>query len=188
VRPPCATDRKKRNERPHPCKNFDDSRDKTVAVEPRAELITPPIGYGDSTTPLAWGTVRAELEQARQYWLAMLRSAGSPHVVPLDGLWLDDVWHFGGSPETLHRRLVATHPEVTMHLQDPWRCVVVEGVVEVAANPPEAARHLAEASFAKYPEYGPAPVERYAESPRLLPRRVIAWTNFPADMTRFLFD
>lgn len=155
---------------------------------PRAELLQPPEGYGEATKPLAWETVRAELEGARQYWLAMLRPEGSPHVVPLDGMWLNDLWHYGGSPATLHRRLVDANPNVTMHLSDPWRCVVVEGAVRVMANTPEEAQALADASFAKYPEYGPAPVKRYAESLALHPVRVLAWTDFPGDMTRFVFD
>ena len=157
-------------------------------MEPRVELIKPPTGYGEATEPLTWAEVRAELGQARQYWLAIPRGEGSPHVVPLDGMWISDVWSYGGSPETLHRKLVAAHPHVTMHLQDPWRCVVVEGEVRVTENPPERAQELAAAFTAKYPEYGEADPAHYAQSLGLHPKRVIAWTNFPADMTRFLFD
>lgn len=157
-------------------------------MEPRVELIRPPEGYGDSTQPLAWATVRAELTQARQYWLAMLRPEGAPHVVPLDGMWIDDVWWYGGSPATLHRRLVDANPHVTMHLPDPWRCVVVEGEVKVVEMSPDAAQRQADMFTAKYPEYGTASAEHYAQALGLHPRRVIAWTSFPADMTRFLFD
>jgi hypothetical protein len=108
--------------------------------------------------------------------------------VPLDGMWVSDIWLYGGSPATLHRRLVADHPHVTMHLQDPWRCVVVEGEVRVTEQAPERAKELADSFTAKYPEYGTADPAHFEQSLGLHPKRVNAWTNFPTDMTRFLFD
>jgi hypothetical protein len=74
-----------------------------------------------------------------------------------------------------------------MHLQDPWRCVVVEGEVRVSTTSPEEAKTLAAAFTTKYPEYGTADPVHYGEVAALHPKRVIAWTSFPADMTRFLF-
>jgi hypothetical protein len=41
-------------------------------------------------------------------------------VVPVAGLWIDDVWYYGGSPETVYVQLVGANPHVTMHLADPW--------------------------------------------------------------------
>ena len=88
---------------------------------PIVEKLVLPQGYGQTTEPLAWEQVRAQLEQAKQYWLATNRGDGSPHVVPVDGLWVDDVWYYGGSPETVHVQLVRANPQVTMHLPDPGR-------------------------------------------------------------------
>jgi hypothetical protein len=73
---------------------------------PIAEKLVLPQGYGQTTETLAWDSVRAQLEQAKQYWLATNRADGSPHVVPVDGLWVDDVWYYGGSPETIHVQMV----------------------------------------------------------------------------------
>ena len=53
---------------------------------PTAEKLVLPQGYGQTTQTLAWDQVRAQLEQAKQYWLATNRPDGSPHVVPVDGL------------------------------------------------------------------------------------------------------
>ena len=88
---------------------------------PIAEKLVLPEGYGQTTESLAWEDVRTQLEQAKQYWLATNRGDGSPHVVPVDGLWVDDVWYYGGSPETVHVQLVRANPQVTMHLPDPGR-------------------------------------------------------------------
>jgi pyridoxamine 5'-phosphate oxidase-like protein len=60
---------------------------------PIAQKLGLPQGYGQTTETLAWEGVRAQLEQAKQYWLATNRADGSPHVVPVDGLWVDDVWY-----------------------------------------------------------------------------------------------
>jgi hypothetical protein len=100
---------------------------------PTAEKLVLPQGYGQTTEALAWERVRAQLEQAKQYWLATNRGDGSPHVVPVDGLWVDDVWYYGGSPETIHVRMVRANPQVTMHLPDPWQVVVVQGEVRVSS-------------------------------------------------------
>ena len=42
------------------------------------------------TTTLAWPTVRQRLEQAARYWLVTTRPDARAHVVPVDGLWVDD--------------------------------------------------------------------------------------------------
>ena len=70
---------------------------------PIADKLVLPQGYGQTTESLAWEDVRTQLEQAKQYWLATNRGDGSPHVVPVDGLWVDDVWYYGGSPENRPR-------------------------------------------------------------------------------------
>jgi pyridoxamine 5'-phosphate oxidase-like protein len=106
---------------------------------PIAQKLVLPQDYGQTTKTLAWEGVRAQLEQAKQYWLATNRADGSPHVVPVDGLWVDDVWYYGGSPETIHVQMVRANPHVTMHLPDPWKVVVVQGEVRVSKPSPELA-------------------------------------------------
>ena len=145
-------------------------------------------GYGQTTETLAWEQVRAQLEQAKQYWLATNRGDGSPHVVPVDGLWVDDVWYYGGSPQTVHVQLVRANPHVTMHLPDPWKVVVVQGAVRVSKPPPELAQRLADLANTKYAEYGITfEASSYSAPGALHPRRVIAWSSFPKDATRFTF-
>ena len=158
------------------------------AVLPRAELLKLPSGYGRSRNKLAWSEVRQQLEDAMQYWLATARSDGRPHVVPLDGLWVDDVWYYGGGDDALHRRIVRQNARAVMHLPDPMRAVIVEGEVQHTTASPELAQRLAETSNVKYAAYGHHnDASAYAEVLALQPRRVIAWTSFPRDATRFLF-
>src|SRR5512132_2970760 len=75
-------------------------------MDPTAEPMDLPDGYGTATTTttMGWAAVRQRLEQAPRYWLVTARRDGRAHVVPVDGLWLDDAWWYGGSPATLHQR------------------------------------------------------------------------------------
>jgi Pyridoxamine 5'-phosphate oxidase len=156
-------------------------------MEPIAEKLVLPAEYGTVKATLAWATVRERLEQAAQYWFVTIRKDGRPHVVPVDGLWLDDAWYYGGSPATAHQHNVQRDPRAVIHLDDPAAAVVVEGVLERQPRPMALARRLAAASKAKY-GYGPSP-ELYAEGVwELRPQRARAWSNFPTDATRFVFS
>jgi Pyridoxamine 5'-phosphate oxidase len=157
-------------------------------MTPTAELLDLPKEYGRPKKPLDWTDVRHDLEQATAYWLATVRRDGRPHVVPLDGLWVDDVWFYGGSERSVHRRTALAHPAATMHLADPMRAVVVEGEVRLATPGPELAQRLADHANEKYAHFGYRnDASAYAETLALYPRRVLAWTAFPRDATRFLF-
>ena len=155
---------------------------------PRTELLRLPPGYGSPSTPLAWTEVRARLVAAEAYWVATSRPDGRPHVVPVDGLWLDDVWYYGGAEDAVHVRTARANPDVVMHLPDPRWSVIVEGRVRAARPDPGLARRLAEESAAKYPEYGAAPDPgAYVDALALDPVRVLAWSAYPTDATRFVF-
>jgi len=155
---------------------------------PIAEKLVMPPGYGATTSTQTWADVRARLTTAKQYWVATNRRVGSPHVVPVDGLWVDDVLYYGGSPDTLHVKMARADPHVAVHLPDPWNVVVVEGEVDRVAPSPALARHLADLANEKYAEYGMRFDEAsYSDPFGLHPRRVLAWSSFPADATRFVF-
>ena len=155
-------------------------------MEPIAERIELPQGYGRSTTTMAWEAVRERLEQAPRYWLVTLRGDGRAHVVPVDGLWLDDAWWYGGSPETRHQRNLRRDPRVAVHLEDTMAAVVLEGSMRLVTPPPEQADRLVAASRAKYGYAPPAGAYR-AGAWALRPDRARAWSAFPTDATRFRF-
>jgi hypothetical protein len=76
-------------------------------------------------------------------------------VVPVDGIWLDDAWWYGGSPGTLHQRNLEHDRRVVVHLEDTMAAVILEGSMERVVPPAEQAGRLKAASKAKY-GYGPA--------------------------------
>jgi hypothetical protein len=107
--------------------------------------------------------------------------------VPVDGLWVDDVWYFGGSPETIHQRNLRTNPELVVHLSDPMAAVIAEGRAIWRTLTQAPAKRLAAASKVKY-GYGPSASAYTSGVWALEPRRVLAWTHVAEDPTRFDFD
>ena len=156
--------------------------------DPVAELLDLPPEYGTPEVTLEWGEVRARLTDATHYWLATARRDGRPHVVPLDGIWLDDEWFFGGSADTVKHRNLKANPGAVVHLEDAEHAVIVEGRCEEIVPDATLARRLSELSKTKY-GYGPDPAS-YAQTGvwRLRPERVLSWQRFPRDATRFVFD
>jgi hypothetical protein len=155
-------------------------------MDPIAEPLGLPGEYGKATTTMAWEAVRERLEQAPRYWLVTSRPDGRAHVVPVDGLWLDDVWYYGGSPETLHQRNLAHDQRVVVHLDDTVAVVILEGTVRREPPSAELGRRLHEASKAKY-GYSPGAEAYGAGVWALRPSRARAWSTFPTDATRFVF-
>ncbi len=154
--------------------------------DPTAERIDLPEGYGTARRTMEWAAVRERLEQAPRYWLVTSRRDGRAHVVPVDGVWLDDTWWYGGAPATLHQRNLEHDQRVVVHLEDTMSAVILEGTMRRVVPPPELAERLMEASKAKY-GYGPPPAAYAAGLWALRPDRARAWSAFPDDVTRFRF-
>ncbi len=156
-----------------------------------------PDGYGvpaDTDGLLAWEQVEERLAASSQYWMATVRPGGRPHVVPRWGAWLDGRLWYDGAPTTLHARNLAANPACTLHLEDGWEVVIIDGT-SGAAEPPglELGGRIAAEFARKYAErgYAPAPDAWEGEGAGGLlvftPSTALAWFDFPTDMTRFRF-
>lgn len=159
-------------------------------MDPIAEQLALPPEYGSPKRKLAWEVVRQDLENASTYWVASTRPDGRPHVVPRDGIWLDDSWYYGGSPQTVHNQNIGNNPNLVMHIGDGLKAIIVEGEVHHIIPDKETAEQLAEASNRKYSHYGlNATADTYLSGGvwALKARRIMAWTNLPENATRFRF-
>ena len=158
---------------------------------PAAEPLPLPPAYGKATEPMAWSEANRLLTESRVYWIASVRPDGRPHVVPSDGIWLDDALYFGGSPETVHMRNVSADGRAAAHVGDGLEAaIIVEGAVTHGIPERPTAERLAEANNTKYADYGMTMTpEAYLETgvTALRARRVLAWTRFPDNATRFVF-
>ena len=157
-------------------------------MNPIAEQMDVPPGYPKPSQLMSWDLVTEKLTAARTYWLASMRPDGRPHVVPRDGTWIGGALYYGGSAETVHARNVGAAAPVTMHIGDGIEAIIVEGTATIEKPTPTQARELADASFAKYPQYGRMDPTMYEGGVLVLrPVRVLAWTDFGLDATRFRF-
>jgi Pyridoxamine 5'-phosphate oxidase len=156
-----------------------------------------PDGYGVPVTGdglLEWSDVEARLIAAPQYWMATTRPDARPHVVPRWGVWVDGRFWYDGAPTTIHVRNLADNPACTLHLEDGWMAVIVDGTSR-PASPPGAGlgARLAAAFAEKYADRGYEPEPDAWEGPgagglRVLePVTALAWFDFPGDVTRFRF-
>jgi hypothetical protein len=156
-----------------------------------------PDGYGVTADGpyLSWTDVEDWLMEATEYWLATTRPDGRPHVVPRWGVWLDDRFWYDGSLETRHARNLATNPACVLHLESGTTVTIVEGT----SRPSEPIRgELGERLSAEYGRkyrrlgYAPEP-DAWSDDGAggmcvLTPEKGLAWSKFPEDMTRYVFD
>ena len=158
-------------------------------MKPIAERPDIPPEYGNPTKRLDWSEVEMKLKEALAYWIASTRPDGRPHVVPRDGMWLEGALYYGGSPQTVHYRNISKNPKVAVHIGDGQEAIIVEGSVATEKPTEETAARLADEMFAKYPQYGRIDPAMYMGGVSVLrPRRVLAWTSFTENATRFTFE
>jgi nitroimidazol reductase NimA-like FMN-containing flavoprotein (pyridoxamine 5'-phosphate oxidase superfamily) len=168
-----------------------------MTSEPRRDRAEMPEGYGVPETEeglLEWAAVEARLVASAQYWMATTRLDARPHVVPRWGVWLDGGLYYDGAPTTVHARNLGRNPACTLHLENGWEAVVVDGTA-APADPPGLAlgARIAEAMAGKYRDRGYAPEPDAWEGEgagglvRFSPAKVLAWFDFPTDVTRFSF-
>lgn len=156
-----------------------------------------PEGYGvpaSSDGLLDWSDVEARLVAAPQYWMATSRTDGRPHVVPRWGVWVDGRLWYDGAPTTVHARNLAHNSACTLHLEDGWQAVIVDGASQPAAPPGlELGARLAAAFADKYADRGYKPEPDAWEGPAagglvvFTSTKALAWFDFPNDVTRFRF-
>lgn len=169
----------------------------TDPTDPSSDRPLMPEGYGVPGSDdglLGWDAVEQRLVDSAQYWMATTRTDGRPHVVPRWGVWLDGGLYYDGSPATVHARNVAAHGDCTLHLEDGWQAVIVEGTAAPAPPPGLGlgARIAAEMAR-KYEDkgYAPEPDSWEGEAAgglvRFVPAKALAWFDFPTDVTRFRF-
>jgi Pyridoxamine 5'-phosphate oxidase len=160
--------------------------------EPRVDRPHVP-GYGiprSTKGVLPWSWAVQCLERAEVYWLATADGDGAPHLNPIWGAWVDGRWYVEGGRTRWQRNLRA-NPRMAIHVESPsGDVVIVEGAATELVAP---ASLLAERILAGYAKYRPgyeATTDNWTHGGlwELRPVKAFAWTQFPADMTRYRFE
>jgi PPOX class probable F420-dependent enzyme len=147
--------------------------------------------YGVPDTPggmLRWDEVVARLQRAPTYWVVTIDPAGSPQVTPVWGTMLDDRAYFSCGDDTHKAHNLRRDPRVTIHLDSDQGVVVMTGVARRVEDP-RLERRVTEAMRAKYGETDipDSAAELHGSYYAVMPKRVLAWADFPSDVTRFEF-
>ncbi len=153
-----------------------------------------PEGYGlptDDEGLLEWAEVEARLVASKHYWISTVRPDGRPHSIPRWGVWVEGRFWYDGAPTTRHARNAEHNPAVTLTLESGTQVVIVEGRSVAARAAPEGLGARLAAAFSKYTDdaYTPPP-DAWASDDGgglrvITPDRVLAWLDFPRDVTRF---
>jgi nitroimidazol reductase NimA-like FMN-containing flavoprotein (pyridoxamine 5'-phosphate oxidase superfamily) len=159
---------------------------------PRIDRPEIPADYGiaKATGHVDWSHVEERLNADRVYWIVTVGAGGRPRARPVDGMYLDGVIYLGGGPTVRWIQELAANPHVSVHLDGVDDVVIVDGEAEVLNGlDDDTAERLAGVSRAKFPEYGMTAASFKGPGPiAVRPRKVIAWTDFTKDPTRFTFD
>lgn len=132
-----------------------------------------PADEGAGLLPWTWATER--LGASRDYWLASVHPAGRPHVMPVWGVWVDDVLCFSTGAQTRKARNLAACADCTVTTENGAEPVIVEGVARILDRVPA---HFAEAYQKKYDwAIDGQPGLIYA----IAPRRVFGFIEAPSD-------
>lgn len=164
------------------------------SAEPRVGRPYIADGYGipdhlDGVLPWSWAEER--LQAAPIYWVGTVRPDGRPHVTPIWGVWLDSAFWMEGGPNTRRFRNLGQNPAAVVTVERGNDAIIVEGEAELVTD---LGPDLVERLLGAYRKY--VPTHGYEAHPdnwragiwRVTPTKVLAWSNFPADTTRWTFD
>lgn len=133
---------------------------------------------------LDWAFVGNVMANDRAYWVATVDEDGAPQSRPATGVWIDDTFHVGGGPDDRWVRNLHANSSVTVHRQDAEKVVIIEG---------DAAGLDEDADSDRLERIDDAYEEKYGTRPgtpmfAIDPDRVLAWTEYPTDATRWTVD
>jgi PPOX class probable F420-dependent enzyme len=156
---------------------------------PEAARPSFPSVYGihdDEEGLLGWSWATERLEQARNYWVTTTRPDGSPHAMPVWGVWLDDAFYFSSSPESRKARNLASNPATVVHLESGDDAVILEG--QAARVTDEAVLERLGQDYSRKYEFE---VSFTGGRPLWVVRPLVAYAwqerDYPATATRFDF-
>jgi PPOX class probable F420-dependent enzyme len=133
---------------------------------------------------LPWSWAEERLERSHSFWLSTTRPDGSPHAMPVWGVWLGDALLFDTHPLSQKVRNLAHEPRAVAHVESADDVVILEGVVDVEEEIDEALLERFADIYEERYDFG-RPDGAFALNPRI----AYAWRNadFRGSATRFAF-
>jgi len=118
---------------------------------------------------LPWKYANDRLTKSRNYYLATSRPDGSPHVMPIWGIWVDSVFYFSTGRESRKARNLAAHPPCVVCTDRAEAAAILEGSAQEVSDPAlvkklDATYHKKYKPWHLDPKMGPI----YAVKPRVV--------------------
>jgi PPOX class probable F420-dependent enzyme len=142
--------------------------------------------HADEEGLLDWSWAEERLVSARNYWVTTVRPDGSPHAMPVWGLWHEGAFYFSSSPASRKGKNLAANPAVAVNLESGDEVVIVEGTADYERDE-DLLRRLGEGYSRKYSFEVSFTGGRPLHVVR--PRVAYAWVeqDFTKTATRFTF-
>lgn len=163
-------------------------------AEPRVDRPYIADGYGvpDSLAgTLPWSWAEQLLSDASIYWVASVGPGQRPHVTPIWGVWVDQAFWMEGGSSTRRFRNLAANPAAVVTIERGDDALILDGDAELVSDlDATLVARLLEA-YSKYVStHGyQAEAENWSAGIwRVRPRKVLGWSSFPADTTRWTFE
>src|SRR5687768_1036697 len=164
-------------------------------TQPRVDRPLTEPGYGIPKSlkgTLGWEWVQDRMNEALIYWVASVRPDGRPHVTPIWGAWVDDAFWMEGGPNTRRFKNLAQNPASVVTVERGNDAIILEGDAERVFDLDDALTRRLLDGYAKYVKsHGyTAEAANWDDGGiwRVRPRKVLAWSNYPADATRWTFE
>jgi nitroimidazol reductase NimA-like FMN-containing flavoprotein (pyridoxamine 5'-phosphate oxidase superfamily) len=142
---------------------------------------------------LAWEWAVEHLANARNYWLATTRPDGRAHMTPVWGIWLENTFYFSAAAQSRKIKNLENDRRCVVSPERGDEAVMVEGVAEKVTNLAVIQR-FAELYSLKYQWPTRAGADGILDDAgnagpvyAVHPQVVLAWGEFPADATRWVF-
>jgi hypothetical protein len=147
-------------------------------------------GYGiskDAEGMLPWAWAEERLTAAHNYWVAVSKPDGAPHMTPVWGVWSDGAFWFstGGAMKT---RALAADARCVISTERADEAVIVEGTA-AKDNGRATLREVIQAYNAKYAwDFDPEKEDFYAVRPVVVFGFIEHAGEFARTATRWTFE
>ena len=84
---------------------------------------------------LVWSWARERLEKSHNYYLSTVSPDGSPHCMPVWGLWMNEKFYFSTGRQSKKAGNLAHNPKCVVCTEDPREPVIVEGTAKLDPDP-----------------------------------------------------
>jgi pyridoxine/pyridoxamine 5'-phosphate oxidase len=157
--------------------------------KPERPVIPESYGFTPSTPhhPPSWESIAERIRLSRNYWICSVSPDGSPHALPVWGIWLDHELYFVTKRASKKGRNLLANPKVAIHLESGDDVISFQGRVREINNP----LHLTKIAATYSEKYDGDQIYPDLEIVfELVPRFAFTWSeaNYHESATRWRFQ